>query len=170
MRHFDDEDHPSYLDLAAFDFTSPCQDLPELKERFFDLRNIPPDAPNADIIIGFVAGFPSQDQKYELEEKNHIGKQKRVVLCELDPSPYDPALLCLRTNEPLGFDPDGMSGGSAFVVQRVGGQLHAFFAGMIVTGGTDRFHIIKVGDIERFLQAIIARKGPPKDGKVGTTG
>jgi hypothetical protein len=97
-----------------------------------------PDARNTDIVFAVVAGFPSNDQKYELEEKNHIGKFKRIVVCQPDPSSYDPALLCLRTNEPLGFDPDGMSGGSAFVVQAVGGEFHAYFAGVVVTGGQDR--------------------------------
>src|ERR1017187_2845888 len=71
-----------------------------------------------------------------------------------DVDTYDPALLCLRTNEPLDFDPDGMSGGSAFVVQIVNGAFHAHFAGIVVTGGRDRFHIIKVGHIHRFLAAL----------------
>jgi hypothetical protein len=155
VRQFSDENNPYYLDLAAFEFTEPCEAHPDLKERFFDLREVPPDAPNTDIVFAVVAGFPSRDQNYELEEKNHIGKFKRIVVCQFDPSSYDPALLCLRTNEPLGFDPDGMSGGSAFVVQVVDGEFRAYFAGVVVTGGQDRFHIIKVGLIERFLRALL---------------
>jgi hypothetical protein len=154
VRHFNDETNPHYLDLAAFEFTEPCQVHPDLKERFFGLRAIPPDAPNTDIVFAVVAGFPSKDQKYELEEKNHIGKFKRIIVCQPDPSTYDPALLCLRTNEPLDFDPDGMSGGSAFVVQMVDGEFRAYFAGLVVTAGRDRFHIIKVGHIYRFLAAL----------------
>jgi hypothetical protein len=124
------------------------------QQPFFDLRGMPPDAPNTDIVFAVVAGFPCKDQKYELEEKNHIGKFKRIVVCQPDPDTYDPALLCLCTNEPLDFDPDGMSGGSAFVVQIVNGVFRAYFAGIVVTGGRDRFHIIKVGHIHRFLAAV----------------
>jgi hypothetical protein len=155
VRRFHDEESPSYQDLAAFEFTAPCEDYVELKERFFELRNVPPDAVNTDIVFALVAGFPSRDQQYELEEKNHIGKFKRLVVCHPEPTSRDPALLCLRANEPLGFDPDGMSGGSAFVVQIVRGEFHAFFAGMVVTGGIDRFHILKVGVIEAFLAAVV---------------
>lgn len=155
VRHFNDESNPHYRDLAAFEFTEACEAQPHLKERFFNLREVPPDARNTDIVFAIVAGFPSADQKYELEEKNHIGKFKRVVVCQPDPATYDPTLMCLRASEPLGFDPDGMSGGSAFVVQVVDGEFRAFFAGLVVTGGGDRFHIIKVGDIYRFLAAMV---------------
>ena len=153
VRHFNDETNPHYLDLAAFEI--PCQAHSDLKERFFDLPSCPPDARNTDIVFAVVAGFPCKDQKYELEEKNHIGKFKRIVVCQPDPATYDPALLCLRTNEPLDFDPDGMSGGSAFVVQVVDGEFRAYFAGLVVTGGRDRFHVIKVGHIHRFLTALV---------------
>ncbi len=155
MRHFNDESNPLYLDLAAFEFTEPCEAHPDLKERFLDLRDVPPAARNVDIIFAVVAGFPSQDQKYELEEKNYIGKFKRTVVCLPDPSSYDPALLCLRTDKPLDFDPDGMSGGSAFVVLEVDGEFRAYFAGLVVTAGRDRFHIIKVGHIRSFLTGML---------------
>jgi hypothetical protein len=154
VRHFNNHNHPSYLDLAAFEFTEPCKANPEFQERFFQFRSLPPAAPNTDIVFAIVAGFPSKDQQYELEEKNHIGKVKRIVVCEPAPTSYDPALLCLRVNEPLGFDPDGMSGGSAFVVQKVGNELHAFLAGMVVTAGPDRFHVIKIGLIDQFLKRL----------------
>jgi hypothetical protein len=81
VRHFNDESNPHYRDLAAFEFTESCTAHPDLKERFFDLRKVPPAARNTDIIFAVVAGFPSGDQKYELEEKNHIGKLKRIVVC-----------------------------------------------------------------------------------------
>jgi hypothetical protein len=161
VRHFDDESNPHYRDLAAFEFTEACKAHPDLKERFFDFREVPPTALNTDIVCAVVAGFPSKDQKYELEEKNHIGRLKRIVLCELEQATYDPALLCLRSNSPLEFDPDGMSGGSAFVVQVVGGEFRAYFAGVVVTGGRDRFHIIKVGDIKRFLTWLVQAKAAP---------
>jgi hypothetical protein len=155
VRHFADESNPYYLDLAAFEFTEPCEAYPDLKERFFHFRDVPPAARNTDIVFAVVAGFPAKDQKYELEEKNHIGRLKRIVVCHLEQTSFNPALLCLRTNEPLDFDPDGMSGGAAFVVQVVDGEFRAYFAGVVVTGGADRFHIIKVGDIHRFLLTLV---------------
>ncbi|WP_008545121.1 hypothetical protein [Bradyrhizobium sp. CCGE-LA001] len=155
VRHFNDDSNPYYLDLAAFDFTEPCEARQELKERFFALREVPPDCPATDIVFAVVAGFPSGKQRYELEEKNHIGKVKRIVVCRPEPASYDPALLCLRAEEPLDFDPNGMSGGSAFVVQAVAGEFRAYFAGLVVTGGKDQFHIIKAGHIWRFLRTLV---------------
>lgn len=157
LRHFDNQNDPAYLDLAAFEFTKPCEAHPHLKERFFNLREIPPDAANTEIVFALVAGFPSTDQNYDLEENNHIGRFKRIVLCQPNPETYDPKLLCLSTKEPLGFNPDGMSGGSAFVVQQVGNEFRAYFAGVVVTAGVDRFHIIKVGYIYRFLEELVQR-------------
>ncbi|MCK1361218.1 hypothetical protein [Bradyrhizobium sp. 199] len=61
VRHFNDESNPHYRDLAAFEFTKPCQEYPDLKERFFDFREVPPAALNTDIICAVVAGFPSKD-------------------------------------------------------------------------------------------------------------
>jgi hypothetical protein len=69
--------------------------------------------------------------------------------------------MCLRTTEPIDFNPDGMSGGSAFVVQMVDGALRAYFAGLVVTGGRDRFHIIKVGHIHRFLKMLVQTFSSP---------
>jgi hypothetical protein len=155
MRCFSDETLPHYLDLAAFDFTEPCEVLPDSKKWFFVLRDIPPDTTNSDIVAVVVAGFPAADQKYEVEEANHIGKVKRIVVCQPEPSSKDSALLCLYVKDGLGFNPDGMSGGSAFVIQQIGAELHAFFAGMIVTAGKDRFHIIKVGPIKQFLTTLL---------------
>jgi hypothetical protein len=159
VRRFENECHPGYLDLAAFKFTEPCEAQPELKARFYELRDIPPDAPNTDIVFALVAGFPCNEQDYDLEERNHIGTLKHLVVCHLDPGSYDPArLLCLRSKQPFDFDPDGMSGGSAFVVQKIDGEFRAFFAGIVATAGTDKFHIIKVGLIYRFLRALVQMK------------
>ncbi len=49
VRHFNDDSSPYYLDLGAFEFTEPCEAHPDLKERFFDFQDLPPDAPSTDI-------------------------------------------------------------------------------------------------------------------------
>lgn len=157
VRHFADESSPHYRDLAAFDFSEACEARPEFKERFFHLLDVPPATHGADTVAAVVAGFPTGEQVYELSDKNHIGRSKRAVLCHPHPETYDPALLCLRAREALNFDPDGMSGGSAFVVQIVNGVFKAYFAGMVVTGGRDRFHIVKAKDIYRFLEVLSDR-------------
>lgn len=47
-----------------------------------------------------------------------------------------------------------MSGGPAFVVQLHHGSPKAFFAGLIVRGGTEHFHILKVGYVMEFLRSV----------------
>lgn len=155
-RHFNDDTHADYLDLAAFDFTEPCQHLPHFRQDFLDLHAIPLNTPSNDAIFAILAGFPCDDQLYELEEKNHIGKTKRILLAVPDHQPSDTALICFRTQEPLDFNPDGMSGGSAFVVEFVENELKALFAGIIATAGVDRFRVIKAGYVHRFLSVISA--------------
>ncbi len=47
-----------------------------------------------------------------------------------------------------------MSGGSAFVIQLLNGEPHAYFAGMIVRGGREFFHILKSGFVVEFLRSL----------------
>lgn len=158
VRHFTDDCDPRYLDLAVFDFTDPCIAHPQLQERFFRLTDFPKDGPNTNTLFAIVAGFPSQKQGYHLDE-NHIEKVKWIVPCSLQPPTYDRTrLLRLQAYYPMQFSPDGMSGGSAFIVQHDGQRLNAYFAGMVVTAGNDSFHIIKVGIIRDFLALIVHEK------------
>lgn len=64
------------------------------------------------------------------------------------------ALLRVRAVQPLEIDPDGMSGGSAFVIQLVEGQARAYFGGMVVRGGREFFSILKPGFVIAFLDAV----------------
>lgn len=160
-RHFIDKKDSDRYDLALFDFTEPCTDLLHLRERFFHLRDIPPDMTSDKVVAVIVSGFPFSDQKYELEEKNHLGLAKRMVTCLLDSQPSDEAMLRVRPVEPLDFDPDGMSGGSAFVVHMAGGELHAHFAGIVMRGGREGFYILKAGVVREFLSLFIERTSTP---------
>jgi hypothetical protein len=47
-----------------------------------------------------------------------------------------------------------MSGGPAFVVQYANGEPRAYFAGMIIRGGSEDFYILKSGVIMAFLDSI----------------
>lgn len=142
-------------DLAAFDFSKPASEYPELSKNFFKFQKKPPDTHNTNVIAFIIAGFPSKDQKYELEEKNHLGTVRRVLVAELDSQPTDPALLKLKFAQPLDFDPDGLSGGPAFVVQLVDGEPTVFLGGMIVRSGKSHCHILKSGFLWSFLNSFV---------------
>lgn len=138
-------------DLAAFNFSDSTSEYPTLSKNFFKFQHLPPATANLNISAFIVVGFPSRDQKYELEEKNHLGIARRILTAELDSQPTDSALLRLRFAQPLEVDPDGLSGGPAFVVQYVDGEHHVFLGGMIVRSGKSHCYILKSGFLWRFL-------------------
>ena len=143
-------------DIIAFDFTEPCKDCPELKKRFFDFRQPPPDVLNVHVLGMLLTGYPSGAQKYEIHENNHLGIVRRQVVCLPHSQPSDDVLLTVKAVHPMAEDPDGMSGGSAFVIQWQHGQPHAYFAGVILRGGTSRFQILKAGVVLSFLESVFA--------------
>jgi len=98
-----------------------------------------------------LAGYPSADQQYDIHENNHLGIARRHVVCLPEAQPSDAALLTVKAQRPLDLHPDGMSGGSAFVIQWEDGKPSAYFAGIIVRGGTELFHILKAGFVIAFL-------------------
>ncbi|MGU3495749.1 hypothetical protein ACLBXM_17045 [Xanthobacteraceae bacterium A53D] len=140
-------------DIAAFDFTEPCEHIPELGRRFFNLDSRPLDCINTDILMLLLFGYPSKKQVYELEEKNHLGIARAHVVCTPESQPSDRAMLTVRAVSSLPFDPDGMSGGSAFVIQMDCGKPRAHFAGIVLRGGRQLFHILKVGTVRAFLDS-----------------
>ncbi len=140
-------------DIAAFDFTEPVNDYPDLKRRFFDLKQMPSDTLNVNVIAMLLAGYPANDQIYDIAENNHLGLRRQHVVCLPHAQPSDEALLTLRAETPLVNEPDGMSGGSAFVIQLLNGEPHAYFAGIIVRGGKEFFHILKAGFVVDFLRS-----------------
>ncbi|MEI9405906.1 hypothetical protein [Mesorhizobium argentiipisi] len=142
-------------DIAAFDFTEPVEAHPDLKKRFFDFTELPPDTPAPNVMAMLLTGFPSAGQAYELEAKNHLGLARLDVLCLPDGQPKDGALIRVRATSPLRIDPDGMSGGSAFVIQMVGAELKAYFAGIILQG-RELFHVLKSGYVMAFLRSVFS--------------
>lgn len=142
-------------DIAAFNFSEPISQHPYLKGLFYHLQALPPDTMNDNIVAFVLSGFPCADQRYELEEKNHLGLVKRIFVALPDCQPRDRALLRLKHLNELNFDADGLSGGPAFVVQKVENKFHAFLAGMMVRGGKDFSYILKVGFIAAFLDSAV---------------
>lgn len=141
-------------DIVAFDFTEPCKDRPQLKKRFFNLTKGPADVLNIHNIAVLLSGYPSAEQTYEIHENNHLGLTRRQIVCLPDSQPSDIALLTVRVRKPLDEHPDGMSGGSAFVIQLIEGRLVAYFAGIIIRGGRESFQILKSGFVMAFLNSV----------------
>lgn len=146
------------FDIAAFDFTEPCKERPELKKRFFNLTVGPPNVPSDHILGVLLNGYPAIDQKYELHEGNHLGLARRQIICLPHGQPTDQALLAVRPERSLGANSDGMSGGSAFVIQLEHQVPRAFFAGIIVRGGANAFYILKAGYVLAFLESVFPER------------
>lgn len=146
-------------DIAAFDFSEPCKERPELRKHFFDLSRVPPEVVVADnnVVAMLLSGYPSHEQNYDVHENNHLGLFRRQVVCRPHSHRMDDALLTVRAERPLLVHPDGMSGGSAFVIRREHGKLYAHFAGVIVRGGLEYFSILRAGVVCAFLDAVFPR-------------
>jgi hypothetical protein len=153
VRHFEKLNETDFHDLAAFDFTSPCRELSFFSEYFFDMKELPPDAPSDQIVCLIASGYPFGDQNFDLENERQLGQAKRIVLCTPDgpKQPKDEALMRLRALDRLSFDPDGMSGGGVFVVQMVDREPRAYFAGTIARAGPEHFHMVKAPFVRRFI-------------------
>jgi hypothetical protein len=145
-------------DLVVLDFTEPCRARPDMKERFFNFESLQPDAPSDQIIAFVVSGYPTEKQDYGLTE-GHLGLHRAQVVCSLSPHgeqiKEDPTILRLAPIKPLKFDPNGMSGGSAFVIQFVGGNPHAYLSGIITRAGENSFYILEIGFIRKFIDKIL---------------
>jgi len=150
VRHFIDVNEYEFHDLAAFDFTEPCREKPFLKRRFFNLTELPPDTASDRIVCLIASGYPYDDQSFE---ERRIGYAKRILLCVPDgPDQYhDAGLMKLRAVNGFSFNPDGLSGGGAFVVQFVGSEPRAFFAGVITRAGSGYVHLVKAGFVSKFM-------------------
>lgn len=153
IRHYQEGVNEFELhDLTVFDFTKPCSERTQMKERFFNINGPPPNIPSDQIIALIVYGYPSEKQKYDLnEETKHLGFKKESAVCLLAPhndqSKEDPTTLKIDALEALKFDPDGMSGGAAFVIQLFGTNAQAYLAGIVLRAGRDSFHILRIGHI-----------------------
>ncbi len=140
-------------DLVAFDFSKPEAEIPSLTRAFFPFEKVPPDTPNSNIVAYIIAGYPSADQKYEIVENNHLGMVRRVVIAEPDGQSADPALLKLKFLRELEFNPDGLSGSPAFVVQRIRNEYRVFLSGIVVRAGRTHCYILKSGFLWEFLSS-----------------
>lgn len=142
-------------DIVVFIFDDACKEHPSLRRRFFKLEDFPPDCCSDDIVTVLNYGYPSQDQLYELDDKNHLGLRRRSTTLTVQSQPQDQTLLNLKPLQNLTFDPDGLSGGPNFIIQKSGKYFTAFFAGVTVRGGRNNIYIVKSRDIKGLLDAAI---------------
>ena len=154
-RKYNSHPETDAYDIVAFDFTEPCREHTELKKRFFNLKEMPPPVMNKEVLAMLLIGYPFADQHYEVHENNHLGLARRLVTCLPKKQPSDEALLSAKAQQPLPVSPDGMSGGSAFVIQMENGLPNAYFAGIIVRGGLESFQILKAGFIISFMKSFL---------------
>jgi hypothetical protein len=138
-------------DIAAFEFTDPISQHPNLGKKFYPFRELPPDVSSDQIIAFVVVGFPSKDQVYELEERSHLGTVKRNLTARPSGQPGDQSLIRASYLEPLDFDPDGLSGSPVFVVQFDGSNPKAYLGGMVLRSGEKDFRFLKIGYVKDFL-------------------
>jgi hypothetical protein len=140
-------------DIVALNFTDPCKAKIELQERFFNLSEFPPEVWSNKVLLFVASGYPYCDQNYDLANGRKLDSVRRTVVCDLHPAQQtsDLSLLRLKPHEPLAFDPNGMSGGPAFVVQLVNEEPRAYFAGIITRAGTNDIYIVRSGYIRTFL-------------------
>jgi hypothetical protein len=142
-------------DIVVFNFDGACEEHPALKQNFFRLGEFPPECMNDAVVAVLNYGYPSQEQLYELHDKNHIGSRRRSTTLKAHGQPLDETLLHLRPLQRLTFNPDGLSGGPNFVIQRSGKDFTAYFAGVTVRAGKDDLYMVKSGYIKVLLDAAI---------------
>ncbi|MBN8543769.1 MAG: hypothetical protein J0M34_05840 [Alphaproteobacteria bacterium] len=152
IRYYNNDINDEVLnDLAVFDFTEPCKDRTQMKERFFNLNGLPPDVPSNQVVGLVVSGYPTDKQDYGMnEETRHLGFAQASITCSIasdENQLEDSTVLKLNVLGSLSLNPDGMSGGAAFTLQLVNGTAHAHLAGMVVMAGSNNFYILKIGCI-----------------------
>lgn len=142
-------------DIIVFEFDGACEEHQTLRQNFFRLEELPEDCLSDAVVAVLNYGYPSQDQIYELHDKNHIGSRHRSTTLKAHSQPSDETLLQCKPLQTLTFEPDGLSGGPNFVIQRVGSGFTATFAGVTVRAGMNDLYMVKSGFIKRLLDAAI---------------
>lgn len=138
-------------DLAAFDFSDPCESHPSLRSKFFKLDKSLQQSQTHEVISLIGYGFPTSEQDYDIYENNRLHIRKGIMLAQLDGVPSDSALLRGHYSSELLYEPDGLSGGPVFSIIRRGSECAARFAGMTNRASKSHFHFIKLQVIGDFL-------------------
>ena len=157
IRYFEDANDNELHELVLLDFTEPCRDRPIMRNRFIHLDAGQPEVKREQIIGLIASGYPARLQQYD-SERRHFNSVIRNILCQ--PAPKvgqtdDPTLHCVLPNSPIDFDPDGMSGGTVFMLYERNGCFHIGLAGIITRANASNFYILRIDSIMHFIDAFI---------------
>jgi hypothetical protein len=147
-------------DLIAYDFTDQADKISGLRGRFFQLGADGVLEQKEDIVAYLAYGYPSADQRYEVDDENHIGLVSRSMTCNpVETHSASPLGEC-RLASQEGFDMDGLSGGPVFASIASGGDMVIKFAGIINRAGNRTIHFIKAKVVRNLLdRALKSRAG-----------
>lgn len=157
-RWFDRSGDGDHQEIVAFDYTEPCEEIPELRPMFFDFRGQHSDMPAEQIAAFITYGYPTCQADFNFDERAVKQTRGRVLSRFAAPS-SDDALHVIEPITPLGFDPDGMSGGPTFCITMDSPlEFSAHFSGVTVRGGRTRLMLIKAGAVQAMLDSLLYTK------------
>jgi hypothetical protein len=146
------------LDIVVLNYTESCKERRELKELFFDFREMPPLVPSTQVVSFIVSGYPQAETEYEGFKKiKFIMRSIECTLANQEEQGYDEALMVLKPSKPV-TNYNGLSGGAAFVIITEGEKAKAYFAGIVARAGENDVRIIKSGFIINHIDNFIAKR------------
>lgn len=142
-------------DLIAFDFTDQANKIAGLSGRFFQLSPGGVLEEKEEIVAYLAYGCPSADQRYEVDDRNHVGLVSRSMTCDPIETPFVSSLGECRLASPEKFDMDGLSGGPVFASIASGGDIEVKLAGIINRAGNGSIHFIKAQTVLNLLDRAV---------------
>lgn len=138
-------------DLIAFDFTDQATKIAGLSGRFFQLNSGDTLEEKEEIVAYLAYGYPSADQRYEVDDKKHVGLVSRSMTCHPVETPFAYSLGACRLASPEKFDMDGLSGGPVFASVASGSNIVVKLAGIINRAGNGMIHFIRAKAVQNLL-------------------
>jgi hypothetical protein len=146
-------------DLIAHHFTDQANKIAGLSGRFFELSADCALEEHEHIVAYLAYGYPSADQRYEVDDENLSGLVKRVdlvsrsITCDPEQTDYTSPLGKCRLRSQEQFNMDGLSGGPVFASIASGGNMKVKFAGIVNRAGNGIIHFIKAKIIQNLLDS-----------------
>lgn len=147
----DQANNDDNYDLIAFDFTDQANKIAGLSGRFFQLRADDAREEKEDIVAYLAYGYPSADQRYEVDDENHLGLVSRLMTCHPVETPSASLFGECMLASPEEFDMDGLSGGPVFASIASSGDMVVKLAGIINRAGNGTIHFIKAMVVRNLL-------------------
>lgn len=138
-------------DLIAYDFTEQADKIACLRGRFFQLSADGTLEENEETVAYLAYGYPSADQRYEVDDGNHLGLVSRSMTCDPVETPSTSHLGECRLASPERFDMDGLSGGPVFASIASDGDMVVQLAGITNRAGNGTIHFIKAKVVRNLL-------------------